>query len=113
MLVDWLKHAFIAKFNHVRSTVYGRYADVLAKDVLLAGSLGRSRSRNKAHNVSCSRFRLNALPYSFSTPFFSINPLSWRAGWVSPPFPWLASSYALVFKLWGCSPRLHTMLTSQ
>jgi hypothetical protein len=38
MLVDWLKHAFIAKFNHVRASVYDRFTDVLAKDVLVAGS---------------------------------------------------------------------------
>lgn len=52
MLVDWLKHAFIAKFNHVRATVYGRFADVLAKDVLLAGSLGSSHTRGKNRTVS-------------------------------------------------------------
>jgi hypothetical protein len=38
MVVDWLKHAFIAKFNHVRASVYGRFTDVLAKDVMLAGN---------------------------------------------------------------------------
>ncbi|GAA6040433.1 hypothetical protein JCM8097_004547 [Rhodosporidiobolus ruineniae] len=34
--VDWLKHAFITKFNHIRPGVYGRYVDVLCKD-LVAG----------------------------------------------------------------------------
>ena len=43
MVVDWLKHAFIAKFNHVRASVYGRFADVLAKDVLTAGSISSSK----------------------------------------------------------------------
>lgn len=43
MLVDWLKHAFITKFNHVRASVYGRYTDVLAKDVMLAGSFEAPR----------------------------------------------------------------------
>ena len=28
-LVDWLKHAFITKFNHIRPSVYERYMDVL------------------------------------------------------------------------------------
>ncbi|KAI9835861.1 MAG: hypothetical protein M1819_001759 [Sarea resinae] len=32
MLVDWLKHAYITKFNNVKPAVYGRYLDVLAKD---------------------------------------------------------------------------------
>jgi predicted metal-dependent phosphoesterase TrpH len=32
MAVDWLKHAFITKFNHIRASVYDRYLDVLCKD---------------------------------------------------------------------------------
>lgn len=52
MGVDWLKHAFITKFNHIRASVYGRYADVLAKDVLAAGNFGGSSRRGKMRNVS-------------------------------------------------------------
>lgn len=32
MLVDWLKHAYISKFNNVKPAVYQRFLDVLAKD---------------------------------------------------------------------------------
>lgn len=32
MLVDWLKHAYITKFNNVKPNIYGRFLDVLAKD---------------------------------------------------------------------------------
>ena len=32
-LVDWLKHAFITKFNHIRPSVYERYTDVLCRDL--------------------------------------------------------------------------------
>lgn len=32
MLVDWLKHAYITKFNATSPRVYSRYLDVLAKD---------------------------------------------------------------------------------
>jgi hypothetical protein len=32
MLVDWVKHAYITKFNAMSPTIYGRYLDVLAKD---------------------------------------------------------------------------------
>ena len=32
MLVDWIKHAYINKFNNTRPAIYGRYLDVLAKD---------------------------------------------------------------------------------
>lgn len=32
MLVDWLKHAYISKFNNTRPAIYSRFLDVLAKD---------------------------------------------------------------------------------
>ncbi|KAF2837441.1 DUF747-domain-containing protein [Patellaria atrata CBS 101060] len=32
MLVDWLKHAYINKFNNTKPAIYGRFLDVLAKD---------------------------------------------------------------------------------
>ncbi|RVX75627.1 hypothetical protein B0A52_00980 [Exophiala mesophila] len=32
MLVDWLKHAYINKFNNTRPAIYNRFLDVLAKD---------------------------------------------------------------------------------
>ncbi|KAH7135498.1 eukaryotic membrane protein family-domain-containing protein [Dendryphion nanum] len=32
MLVDWLKHAYITKFNQTKPEVYGKFLDVLAKD---------------------------------------------------------------------------------
>jgi Eukaryotic membrane protein family len=32
MFVDWLKHAYINKFNNTRPAIYGRFLDVLAKD---------------------------------------------------------------------------------
>lgn len=41
--VDWLKHAFITKFNHIRPKVYGRYMDVLCKD-LIKGQAGNTSS---------------------------------------------------------------------
>lgn len=45
LLVDWLKHAFITKFNHIRPSVYERYTDVLCRDLLASGS-GRSSRKN-------------------------------------------------------------------
>lgn len=32
MLVDWIKHAYIGKFNRIQPAVYQKYLDVLAKD---------------------------------------------------------------------------------
>lgn len=34
VLVDWVKHAFVTKFNHIRPSVYGRYLDLLCKDIV-------------------------------------------------------------------------------
>lgn len=32
MIVDWLKHAYINKFNNTKPSIYGRFFDVMAKD---------------------------------------------------------------------------------
>ena len=45
MVVDWIKHSYISKFNNVKPAVYSRYLDVLAKDYYT--------------NVSCSPSLLN------------------------------------------------------
>ena len=31
-VVDWVKHAYITKFNNIKPIVYGRFLDVLSKD---------------------------------------------------------------------------------
>ena len=45
MLVDWLKHAFISKFNHIRPSVYERYTDVLCRDLSTGSTVGRRGAR--------------------------------------------------------------------
>lgn len=47
LMVDWLKHAFITKFNQIRPSIYGKYIDVLCKDLVI-GSPGRISGRNHA-----------------------------------------------------------------
>lgn len=32
MIVDWVKHAYISKFNNVKPAIYQKFLDVLAKD---------------------------------------------------------------------------------
>lgn len=51
--VDWLKHAFITKFNHIRPGVYGRFVDVLCKD-LVTGAAGRGGRRSHEGEVRLS-----------------------------------------------------------
>jgi hypothetical protein len=33
-VADWIKHAFIAKFNHLNANVYDDFSRVLRKDIL-------------------------------------------------------------------------------
>jgi len=49
MLVDWLKHAFIIKFNHIRPSVYERYTDVLCQDLASGSAFGRHRARKHTY----------------------------------------------------------------
>ncbi|TIB04061.1 hypothetical protein E3P96_01715 [Wallemia ichthyophaga] len=46
MAVDWLKHAFITKFMHIRPSIYARFIDLLAGDLVpeSVGKKGRSLS---------------------------------------------------------------------
>ncbi|KAJ3535704.1 hypothetical protein NM688_g6938 [Phlebia brevispora] len=49
MLVDWLKHAFITKFNHIRPSVYERYTDVLCRDLASGSAVGRREARKHSY----------------------------------------------------------------
>ncbi|KAJ6609894.1 eukaryotic membrane protein family-domain-containing protein [Mycena sp. CBHHK59/15] len=49
MLVDWLKHAFITKFNHIRPSVYERYTDVLCRDLASGSAVGRHGARKHTY----------------------------------------------------------------
>jgi hypothetical protein len=57
VVVDWLKHAFITKFNHIRPSVYERYTDVLCRDLASASGLGRRGARK----VDCALLRCDSL----------------------------------------------------
>ena len=46
-MVDWLKHAFITKFNHIRPSVYERYIDVLCRDLTTGSWYGKRRPVRK------------------------------------------------------------------
>ncbi|EPS97232.1 hypothetical protein FOMPIDRAFT_1129043 [Fomitopsis schrenkii] len=49
MIVDWLKHAFITKFNHIRPSVYERYTDVLCRDLASGSAVGRRGARKHTY----------------------------------------------------------------
>src|SRR5882762_6677675 len=52
MLVDWLKHAFITKFNHIRPSVYERFTDVLCRDLASGSAVGRRGARKVGISIS-------------------------------------------------------------
>jgi hypothetical protein len=52
MLVDWLKHAFITKFNHIRPSVYERFTDVLCRDLASGSAVGRRGARKVGIAIS-------------------------------------------------------------
>ncbi|KAF8585992.1 DUF747-domain-containing protein [Ramaria rubella] len=49
IMVDWLKHAFITKFNHIRPSVYERYTDVLCRDLASGSAVGRRGARKHSY----------------------------------------------------------------
>lgn len=66
MFVDWLKHAYINKFNNYRPTLYGRYLDVLAKDYYTNAFGDQNLTRRLGLPViplSCLFFRVSVQTY--------------------------------------------------
>ena len=70
VLVDWLKHAFITKLNHIRPAIYGRFIDVLCRDLLptqtsvrLDGHANRQSSFVDQSPIVTRRLSLAVLPF--------------------------------------------------
>lgn len=61
VLVDWLKHAFITKFNHVRPTIYSRFTDVLCRDYVKSAGIGENTYVDQSPAIS-RRIGLPVLP---------------------------------------------------
>lgn len=87
-IVDWLKHAFITKFNHIRPSVYERYTDVLCRDLASASAVSRLgvRKVSRPTVLVCTLLTLSELALvrrsiasSGSTPGFCI-PTARRPG---------------------------------
>lgn len=78
MVVDWIKHAYISKFNCVKPAVYQRYLDVLAKDYYTNVSLIRiSSTISKLDRHSSTKISSNGSDsQSFPSLVFSSAPQS-------------------------------------
>jgi hypothetical protein len=66
MLVDWLKHAYINKFNNIRPAIYGRFLDVLAKDYYTNAFAEQNLTRRLGLPViplACLFFRVSVQTY--------------------------------------------------
>lgn len=61
MLVDWLKHAFITKFNHIRPSVYERYTDVLCRDLASGSAVGRRGARKVDRDPALALFSAHSI----------------------------------------------------
>jgi hypothetical protein len=66
MLVDWLKHAYIGKFNNTRPAIYSRFLDVLTKDYYTNAFGDQNLTRRLGLPViplSCLFFRVSVQTY--------------------------------------------------
>ncbi|PGG99565.1 hypothetical protein AJ80_09332 [Polytolypa hystricis UAMH7299] len=66
MIVDWLKHAYINKFNNNRPAIYGRFLDILAKDYYTNAFADQNLTRRLGLPViplSCLFFRVSVQTY--------------------------------------------------
>jgi transmembrane anterior posterior transformation protein 1 len=59
MLIDWLKHAFITKFNQIPPSVYSKFITILCRD--LTGWKNQDTILDHTHHVS-RRLGLVSLP---------------------------------------------------
>ncbi|OQE47102.1 hypothetical protein PENCOP_c001G08318 [Penicillium coprophilum] len=84
MLVDWLKHAYINKFNNNRPAIYGRFLDVLAKDYYTNAFGEQNLTRRIGLPViplSCLFFRVSVQTYQmFLAALIPQNPSSTANG---------------------------------
>ncbi|KAG8681043.1 hypothetical protein FRC08_015879 [Ceratobasidium sp. 394] len=118
LVVDWLKHAFITKFNHIRPSVYERYTDVLCRDLLASGS-GRSSRRHTYVDQSplvARRLGLPTLPLAVLVMLIgaqsaqlvlAVHGSSWGWSWT-----WIRSAQCAVVGLlaWFCLVTIKIML---
>lgn len=66
MFVDWLKHAYINKFNNTRPSIYGRFLDILAKDYYTNAFSDQNLMRRLGLPIiplSCLFFRVSVQTY--------------------------------------------------
>ena len=87
MLVDWIKHAYITKFNNTKPAIYGRFLDVLAKDYYSNAFANQNLTRRVGLPViplACLCIRASVQTYQM-----------FLATYEPPPLPSTATSISL------------------
>ncbi|KAI0689272.1 DUF747-domain-containing protein [Cerioporus squamosus] len=120
-LVDWLKHAFITKFNHIRPSVYERYTDVLCRDLASGSAVGRRGARKHTYvdqaPLVARRLGFASLPLAVLAVLIGSQSIAllfsmhadesplWTRSWQEyTPDDWMnvAKWAALALLCWGC-----------
>ncbi|KAJ3214400.1 hypothetical protein HK099_006892 [Clydaea vesicula] len=60
VIVDWLKHAFITKFNLIKPNIYTKFRDSLCRDLCYRGDEGKGQK--KSHQFVARRVGFISLP---------------------------------------------------
>ncbi|EXJ89541.1 hypothetical protein A1O3_02608 [Capronia epimyces CBS 606.96] len=88
MLVDWIKHAYINKFNNTRPSIYDRFLDVLAKDYYTNAFGDQNLTKRLGLPViplSCLLIRASVQTYQM-----------FKAAWVPSTLPTSSNSLASI-----------------
>ena len=86
MLVDWIKHAYITKFNNTKPAIYGRFLDVLAKDYYSNAFADQNLTRRLGLPViplACLFIRASVQTYHMFLATYMPHPLSSTATSIS------------------------------
>lgn len=84
--VDWLKHAFITKFNHIQPDVYLKFCQILAKDFdspidTSVVEVLADRSPQVSRRIGFSAFPLACLLIRVLMQFVVVYDLNWTRLW--------------------------------
>ena len=83
MIVDWLKHCFVIKFNHLEPSLYRKYLSIFASDVLT----------QRLNPVLKRYFYLLYLAYLFLKASMDSHAIARRVGFVPLPLACLVCTF--------------------
>lgn len=104
MLIDWLKHAYIGKFNNVRPVIYRRFLDILTKDYYTNAFGDQNLTKRLGLPViplSCLMIRAGFQTYQMIV-----------AAWVPPPSANDTASLASIHQVYSTTRPLPTSTTA-